>query len=50
MNDDVKDKPLNPNEIIVRVIPWGELEEELEMAMAELELEEALERGERIIN
>lgn len=47
--NNMKDKPLNPDEIIVRSIPWDELKEELEIVMAELELRKALERGENII-
>ena len=50
MNDDVKDKPLNPNEVVIEVIPWDNLREELEMVMAKFELKKALERGEYVIN
>ena len=50
MNDNVKDKLLNPRDVVIEVIPWDDLKEELEMAMAEFELEKALERGEHVIN
>ena len=50
MNDNIKNKPLNPRDIIVKVIPWEELKEEFKMAISELELEEALERTEKIVN
>ena len=48
MNDNIKDKALNPRDIIVKVIPWEELKEEFELAMSELELEEALRGAKRL--
>ena len=50
MNDNVKDKLLNPHDVVIEVISWDNLREELEMAMAKFELEKALERGEYVIN